>query len=101
MRALSDEMLRSRISAQRAMVDAFVAYDPPPLNAAVHLFAASETLTLDPTLGWGSLLGPRLRVIPVDGNHRTILVRPNAGRLGDAISSGLREASRVRVPADR
>ncbi len=65
-------------------------YSPTPISTSIELFSASEeTNTADISLGWSCLAGHSVKVVPVSGNHRTIIEPPNLAVLGKAISMSL------------
>ncbi|WP_363797076.1 amino acid adenylation domain-containing protein [Lysobacter firmicutimachus] len=65
-------------------------YYARPLAADAHLFAAHPTDAGDPANGWGGLLGERLQVHPIGGDHWNIMMQPElAARVGAAIGASL------------
>ncbi|KAB7762975.1 non-ribosomal peptide synthetase [Xanthomonas maliensis] len=75
-------------------------YVPMPINASVHLFAATEVLpqqpVSDPQPGWQALLAPHaLRCDRVPGNHHTMLQAPHVAKLGAVISQRLAAAEQA------
>ncbi|PKD39818.1 hypothetical protein CWO84_13340 [Methylomonas sp. Kb3] len=65
-------------------------YAPKPISVPITLYAASdENNSFDIAIGWESVMGGNLKVVPIDGDHRTILDRPNIEWLGKAISEAL------------
>ncbi|MCR6479405.1 amino acid adenylation domain-containing protein [Variovorax sp. ZS18.2.2] len=63
-------------------------YYAEPLAIDAHLFAAQSGDAGDPSNGWSGVLGNRLQVHPVGGDHWSIMMRAeHAGRVGGAIAS--------------
>jgi len=86
--------VRKHLAIAHAMTEATAMYCLPSLPVPVHLFTATERKNsagenLGPSLGWASLLGHHLSVIPIGGTHSTILESPYVEQLGQAISDAL------------
>ncbi|WP_440531932.1 amino acid adenylation domain-containing protein [Variovorax sp. YR566] len=65
-------------------------YYAQPLEIDTHLFAAQPGDAGDPSNGWSGVLGNRLQVHPVGGDHWSIMMDAGrAGRVGSAIASML------------
>jgi amino acid adenylation domain-containing protein len=65
-------------------------YRAVPIDAPVHLFTAHAAEPEDPANGWGRVLGARLRVHPIGGDHWSLMMNPaHARRLGAAIDATL------------
>nr|WP_255595714.1 non-ribosomal peptide synthetase [Lysobacter sp. BMK333-48F3] len=65
-------------------------YYAQPLAVQAHLFAAHPTEAGDPANGWGDVLGDRLQVHPIGGDHWNIMMRAElADRVGAAIGAQL------------
>jgi amino acid adenylation domain-containing protein len=63
-------------------------YYAQPLEIDAHLFAAQPGDAGDPSNGWGGVLGNRLQVHPIGGDHWSIMMNAgHAGRVGGAIAS--------------
>jgi amino acid adenylation domain-containing protein len=63
-------------------------YCAQPLEIDAHLFAAQPGDAGDPSNGWSGVLGNRLQVHPVGGDHWSIMMDAvHAGRVGGAIAS--------------
>jgi amino acid adenylation domain-containing protein len=57
---------------------AYQAYVPGDYDGEVTLFLASDGRSgrdFDPTLGWGEVVGDRVRVVPVGGTHANLISR--------------------------
>jgi syringomycin synthetase protein SyrE len=81
------DLLYRHLAVAHGIQEAVLAYRPAPLVAApVTLLAASGVEREDRTLGWGTLLGERLRIVPVDGTHLTMVEAPQVDSLGKALS---------------
>jgi amino acid adenylation domain-containing protein len=68
--------LRHLFERFRANRRCLSAYPSLPYGGTLCLFRADAHVTgenEDPTLGWGALLGDRLRIFEIPGSHRTIL----------------------------
>jgi amino acid adenylation domain-containing protein len=52
---------------------ACVEYSPPALALEVDLFSALEPPRSDRSNGWARLLGSRLKIIPVEGSHMSMM----------------------------
>ncbi|HOB94401.1 MAG TPA: amino acid adenylation domain-containing protein, partial [Aquabacterium sp.] len=76
-------------AVQCGFVEAIRDYATPPSDLPVHLFAASQSQRKDPTLGWGAVLGPQLRVVTVKGDHQSIVQSPRIQVLGRLMSQAL------------
>ncbi|MFC5770766.1 amino acid adenylation domain-containing protein [Thauera sinica] len=74
---------------QCAFVEAIDDYDPPAATVPVVLFAASKSQRKDASLGWRPLVGERLRVVSIKGDHQSILQEPRIAELGAALSLAL------------
>jgi len=66
---------------------ACLAYYPLPLPIPVHLFTAEVLPGKDHSMGWKTVAGPLLRIVPIGGNHFSIVEEPLVQKLGAAISS--------------
>ncbi|NOU23274.1 MAG: hypothetical protein HOO93_16105, partial [Methyloglobulus sp.] len=85
--------LRRYLAVYHANDMAIAAYSPAPLSIPLTLFAATENNTLvDSTYGWESLVD-QLQIIPVGGNHLSIMTPPHIEALGRAISEVLNNAN--------
>jgi thioesterase domain-containing protein len=63
-------------------------YYGQPLEIEAHLFAAPPGDAGDPSNGWSGVLGNRLQVHPIGGDHWSIMMNAgHAGRVGGAIAS--------------
>nr|WP_267875255.1 non-ribosomal peptide synthetase [Duganella lactea] len=76
-------------------------YVPAPLSAPLTLFIAKEVVRTDETLGWGELMGARLRRIPANGNHLSIMDSPHIAELGRAMSEQLNAGGDPTPPPER
>ncbi|HWW71482.1 MAG TPA: alpha/beta fold hydrolase, partial [Duganella sp.] len=75
------------------------AYAARAIDVPVHLFTAHPEAPSDPANGWGAVLGGRLRVHPIGGDHWSLMMDPaRAARLGNAMSAVL---SGIDAPAKR
>jgi arthrofactin-type cyclic lipopeptide synthetase C len=86
--------MRDRLRANRR---AAREYYPQPLPIPVHLFPARENPGADPSRGWRAVLSEAsLRVIPVPGNHLSMMESDNVGALGEALSREIGRAAGAR-----
>ncbi|TCK33796.1 amino acid adenylation domain-containing protein [Paraburkholderia sp. BL8N3] len=94
-RELEASRLARYLAVATAMQQAVLGWRPQalPATATVTVFAAAGESRADPALGWAALLGERVKVVPVDGTHMTVVTPPHAQSLGAAISQEL--AARV------
>lgn len=89
------------VDRARAAFRAMISYRIPVYSGSVSLFRARDPFPSeyfgegsraaawnDPDLGWRPFL-PRLKTIPIPGNHLTIVQKPHATELGGAIASAL------------
>jgi amino acid adenylation domain-containing protein len=70
--------------------------EPPRFSGRLVLFRASQQpigCYPDPTLGWGSLVGDRLEIYPVPGNHTTLIYEPRVRVLAEKLNQILAEIS--------
>ena len=76
-------------------------YRAEPIEPPVHLFTAHADEAMDPSNGWGAVLGDRLRVHPIGGDHWSLMMDPDcAGRLGVAMSMELSRLDGARAPTE-
>ena len=76
------------------------AYQPRPYSGRVVLFRSEERPPyLDPAFGWRELVGDRLEVHEVPGNHWTIFSEANVEALAKALAGCLAAASEATSPA--
>ncbi|MCC4605961.1 non-ribosomal peptide synthetase [Xanthomonas campestris] len=95
-----DVTILRALARQAAHGHAHRHYVPIPINASVHLFAATELLpqqpVSDPLPGWQALLAPHaLGCERVAGNHHTMLQAPHVAALGAAVSQRLAVAEKA------
>ncbi|WAC73173.1 amino acid adenylation domain-containing protein [Roseateles sp. SL47] len=83
------ELLKRYLAVQTAMGWALIHYLRPPLSIPMCLFAAEDEQPADPTLGWRSAVGNRLKVIAVPGTHHTMVEAPHVASLAHAIGQEL------------
>lgn len=55
----------------------------------VTLYSAIDEPRPDPSLGWEGILGRRLKVVAVPGNHHSMMQDPHRQGLGAAIDRAL------------
>jgi amino acid adenylation domain-containing protein len=65
-------------------------YHAQPISIPLTLFSATDNACVDPYLGWQNLLPTnQVRVIPVSGNHQTMMDDPHVVSLAKALSEQL------------
>jgi thioesterase domain-containing protein len=113
---LDNDILRRYLAVYRATEEAVAHYTLPPIPVPLSLFYCTQRSercqnTNAPTvdaqstaatdsdylLGWKKLAGGRLRLIPVGGNHLTMIEPPHVQHLGTAIMQGLTAAGNETV----
>jgi amino acid adenylation domain-containing protein len=77
---------------ERVSLRAYQAYVPGEYDGEVTLFLASDGRAgrdFDPTLGWGDVVGDRVRVVPVGGTHADLISRASlAAALAAVLDAG-------------
>ena len=86
------ETVLRHLAVRHAIFCAMRDYVLHPVPLGVTLFAAAENASADAASGWHALLGDRLRLIPVAGNHYSMVEAPHAQALGAAIAAAVRQA---------
>ena len=72
---------------------AYSEYVARPLPIPVHLFRAQVKDSLDPFLGWDAVVPDHLlKVVPIPGDHFSMMEDPHIEPLGHAISHAIRSA---------
>jgi amino acid adenylation domain-containing protein len=95
---LDKDALRPYLSVYMATEEAVGRYTSSPIPVSLWLFRATQrpergnAADSDDLLGWKKLAGNRLRVIPVEGNHQTMIESPHVQHLGTAITQALTES---------
>jgi thioesterase domain-containing protein len=77
--------LAVRASIERALLD----YKPLPASVRVTLFTAADGAHVDLVRGWAELAHAEMDVLPVDGDHYSIMEAPNVQALGQALSESI------------
>jgi len=73
---------------------ALATYFPAPVSIPLYLFAATENSYLDDNAyGWESFVGNLLQIIPIGGDHNSIIDSPHIETLGKAMSDVLSDVS--------
>jgi amino acid adenylation domain-containing protein len=88
--------MRRIIRVRLCTTEATFRYRPAFLPLPVTLFQAAERGVSDPTLGWGAVLGDRLRTVPIGGTHQTLVHPPFVDRLAEAIGNLLADDDAAR-----
>ncbi len=89
---LDGALLRRLLEVRHGISKATYDYAPPTIPAPLTLFAALDVGRVDRSLGWDAFAGPRLQLVPVRGDHYSIMERANIGALGAAITKAIDEA---------
>jgi len=96
---LSVEEVERLIKVKKGLDKAAIRYRPHPLPASVHLFAAQTAPGADPSRGWRDLVGSKLTIDAIGGDHYTLLLDSEfAAKLGVAISLRLAQAEQTPAP---
>jgi len=91
-----DMSVLRRLTALRNAIDnAAFKYALRPLAAPVTLFKATHAWEGDLSHGWDRVLGERLQVVAVPGDHLTMMEQPHIRELGGAMSRALAQAGRA------
>ncbi|MGK5049776.1 thioesterase domain-containing protein, partial [Janthinobacterium sp. GB4P2] len=92
---IDSETIRRHLAVRHGIEVALDNYIPAKLEVPVSLFSALDEQRQDTSLGWGSLLSSEyLTVLPIDGNHYTIMDSSHIQALGDAISQAIARSKR-------
>jgi len=75
---------------------AFAQYSPQPLPALVHLFTADTAEGPDISQLWQAIAGERLRIEPIGGNHRTLMLEPYVQKLATSLQRRLADVEEKR-----
>jgi len=90
---LTAPQLQQSLAHDRANELADLRYYPQPLPIPVHFFLAQERQESS-VEGWKSIVPPELlRIIPIEGNHQSIMDSPNVEGFGRVLSDALRPAA--------
>ncbi|MFQ5419790.1 MAG: thioesterase domain-containing protein [Anaerolineae bacterium] len=78
-------------------------YVPQPYPGKIALFRADEQASAngEPDMGWSSLVAGGVTIIPVPGDHITMLQEPHVQVLADRLRNCLAEAEPVTVHEDQ
>jgi thioesterase domain-containing protein len=82
---------------------AFISYKPAPYDGRATVFRASAQPLLAPLErdhGWGRFVRRGVTVVPIPGNHTTILNPPLVRELAVALERALDEAERISVATE-
>ncbi|MET1080990.1 MAG: amino acid adenylation domain-containing protein [Pseudomonas sp.] len=98
---LSGEEVEARAQLWFDLRAAAHRYHAQPVDVPAHLFSALPAEPADPSNGWGALLGRRLTVHPVGGDHWSIMMDPRwATRVGHLIDATLARIDAATPPPD-
>jgi amino acid adenylation domain-containing protein len=75
---------------------AFAQYRPQPLSALVYLFTADTSEGPDVSQLWQAIAGERLRIEPIGGNHRTLMLEPYVQKLATSLQRRLADVEERR-----
>ncbi|MGJ4952837.1 amino acid adenylation domain-containing protein [Bradyrhizobium sp. HKCCYLS20291] len=82
------------LNVYKANMRAIAAFAPRPCRADIHVFATralAQAHPQDPTLGWGMLTAGRTHVVPVPGEHMSLLGADHAPALAAMILEACRD----------
>ncbi len=97
---LSVDEVRHYLSRYRTNLQASRDYQAHPIPVPIHLFAAQEGAPDDPWRGWGGVVSEdQIQVVPVPGNHLTMMKDPWIASLGAALSRALQQAGTIERPS--
>jgi arthrofactin-type cyclic lipopeptide synthetase C len=92
---LSVPELRDSIFRLRLRDEANNQYEASPIGVPIHLFIAREDSSDDTSRGWSAVVPDgQLSIIPVPGDHWSVMEEPHVAHLGTALSSAIRQSSR-------
>ncbi|MDD5036105.1 MAG: amino acid adenylation domain-containing protein, partial [Methylococcaceae bacterium] len=95
---LTVDQVHHYLARWRAHLQASAEYTPYPIPIPIHLFAAREEVAADPLRGWGALLPEeRIRLMPVEGNHLSMMEEPHIASVGSALSAAIHQAGEPRA----
>jgi len=78
------------LTTMRAVFAIEEAYVAGTMAGPLHLFAPRDGQAYDPLRGWGAVVTPEsIRVIPVSGNHLTLMDPAMIGSLGAAMTQAI------------
>ncbi|UGQ48692.1 non-ribosomal peptide synthase/polyketide synthase [Massilia endophytica] len=93
--AITPGKLEDYLQVIIANLQATTSYRPRPLDAALHIFTQHERVEAT----WSSLSSYPLHVLPVPGEHSTLMQRPHVQHVAAAVSHSLRSAGEVQREA--
>jgi thioesterase domain-containing protein len=82
--AASAAEIEGLFEVYKANMRAVAAFAPRPCRADIHVIATPSLRAAypnDPALGWGALTSGTVRVVPVHGEHMTLLAGPHAAEV--------------------
>jgi thioesterase domain-containing protein len=82
-------VLKRHLAVQSSIVRALLNYQAPELPIIAELYAASESLSNNPTLGWGDSINRQFRVHRIDADHHSIMKQPHVRHMGTLLSEAL------------
>lgn len=85
---IADEELERLARTAHAMRASLFRYVPTRFSGPVVHFVAEESRGAEPSLGWKALV-PDLRVVPIPGDHRSMLDSPNVEHLAKSVKESL------------
>src|SRR5262245_45352960 len=87
---LSITELRDVIIRLRLHTEATNQYEASPIGVPIHLFIAQESSSDDKSRGWSAVVpAQQLSIIPVPGDHWSMMEKPHVAHLGTALSSAI------------
>ncbi|WP_198016837.1 non-ribosomal peptide synthetase [Rubidibacter lacunae] len=89
---LHHDKVRQYISRMYAYSQAMHQYHVQPIPIPLHLFGAIEDAEAGRSGGWETVISKEhIHVIPVPGNHWTMMDPPNVSCLGESLSKSLKD----------
>ena len=101
---LNEAEIRRYLLRVRAYYAASRDYYPQPIPTPVHYFRAMDASNgcENPLSGWAMVLPEkRIRIVPVPGNHQTMMALPHIETLGRSLSDAIREAGTSQITSSR
>ncbi|MDD5036538.1 MAG: alpha/beta fold hydrolase, partial [Methylococcaceae bacterium] len=90
--------IRQFLARRRTYMQANADYRAQPIPLPIHLFTARDEAVDDPLRGWEAVApAERLRLIPVEGTHLSMMEEPQIASLGAALSAAIRQAGEQRA----
>jgi len=100
--SLTAKDLRLYFSRIRMHIEALNMYEGSSIHIPIYLFAAQDNSAVEPLYGWSKILpAERLLLIPVPGDHYSMLQEPSVATLGAELSRCIRGKFKAASPDAR